>query len=578
MRKSTIATLLTMLALLSAPVWAQSTSSTLVGTVSDSTGAVVVGANVTVTNEGTGITVTVKSNESGDYIVANLPAAFYKIRVELKGFQTAEITAVRLMVASTGRANVRLQPGAVEQSINVTAAPPTLTSDTASVANIIDNHAVATLPLNGRMIDRFIQIAPGNTSDSASNPKIAGSMHWGSDFFSVDGVAYNDMGNGGGAYSYKTQLSNFPSVDTIQEFRIESNNAKAEYEGTATVSMVTKSGTNEFHGSLFAFNRNREMAAKEFFATSQPKPQFNRNEFGVTTGGRIVKNKTFFFGSYEGLRQRTAASPFLAMGTSAMRSGNFAGLSTVKDPLAGGTPFANNQIPTARLDSRVQTVLSQFVPLPNQPGNAAAGTGNNYVTSVGNVIGVNRYLAKLDHNFNERNMMTVNASYNAGTPYFVANGTPATYGNFSDGGYKDYYLAVTYNHTFSATVMNELRASYFDHRSVRIGQNTDFNPATLFPTLYSPLPVGGLPTLNVTGFQAISDTGGSQRGYGMTKQVTDNLTFVRGNHAFKTGADMGFSRAGGNPSAGASQFGTFNFNGRYSGRSLCRLPHGLPDR
>ncbi|MCX6622043.1 MAG: TonB-dependent receptor [Acidobacteria bacterium] len=562
---SRIIVVLMLATLLGGTMWGQSTGATLVGTVTDSTGAIVVGAKVTVTNEGTGISVSVTSNESGGYAVANLPAATYTVHVELKGFQTAELTSVRLMIASTGRANVRLMPGTVEQSINVTAAPPAITSDTSSVANVIDNQAIANLPLNGRMIDRFIQIAPGNTSDSASNPKIAGSMHWGSDFFTVDGIAYNDMGNGGGAYSYRTQLSNFPSVDTIQEFRIESNNAKAEFEGVAAVSMVTKSGTNDFHGSLLEFNRNRVAAAKEYFATAQPKPQFNRNEFGATLGGRIIKNKTFFFGSYEGLRQRTAATPFLAMGTSAMRSGNFAGLNTVRDPLAGGTPFANNQIPSGRLDSRVQTILSGYVPLPNQAGTAAAGTGSNYVTSVGNIFGVNRYMTKVDHNFDEKNVVTINASYNAGTPYFVANGTPATYGNFSDGGYKDYYLSLTYTHTFTPSVLNEFRTGYFDHRSVRIGQNTNFNPSTLFPTLYSPLPVGGLPTFNVTGFQAISDTGGSERGYGMTKELTDNLSFVRGNHAFKTGADMGFSRAGGNPSAGGGQFGTFNFNGRYSG-------------
>jgi hypothetical protein len=264
------------------------------------------------------------------------------------------------------------------------------------------------------------------------------------------------------------------------------------------------------------------------------------------------------------------------MGTQAMRSGNFAGLNTVKDPLAGGTPFANNQIPTSRLDSRVQTVLSQFVPLPNQPGTAAAGTGNNYVTSVGNIFGVNRYSAKIDHNLNEKNVFTVNMSYNAGSPYFVANGTPATYGNFSDGGYKDYYLAVTHTHTFTPNVLNEFRASYFDHRSIRVGQNLNFNPSTLFPTLYSPLPVGGLPTFNVTGFQAISDTGGSGRGYGMTKQLNDNLTFTRGNHAFKTGVDMAFSRAGNNPGAGATQFGTFNFNGRYSGVPYADFLMGYP--
>jgi hypothetical protein len=496
--------------------------------------------------------------------------------VEFSGFQTAAVTGVTLMMATTVRADIGLKPGTMEQQITVSAAAPAINSESASVANVVDNLAVATLPINGRMIDRFIQIAPGNTSDSASNAKLAGSLHFGSDFFTVDGIAYNDSGNGGGAYSYKTQLSNFPSVDTIQELRIESNNAKAEYEGAASVSMVTKSGSNEFHGAVFEFNRNRVAAAKEFFVTSQPKPQFNRNEFGGNFGGYIVKNKTFFFGSYEGLRQRTAIAPVLALGTQAMRNGDFTGLATIKDPLNGGTPFANNQIPTNRLDPRIQTILKGFVPLPNTAGTGAAGTGNNYATSVGNIFGVNRYSLKIDQNFDEKNTLTLSASYNSGSPYFVANGTPATYGNFSDGGYIDPFVSLAYTHTFGPNALNELRGGYFDHKSVRIGQNTNFDPSTLFPTLYKPLPFGGLPTLNVAGFQAISDTGGSERGHGMLKELTDNFTFIHGSHTFKTGFDMAYSRAGNNPSAGAAQFGTFNFAARYSGLAYADFLLGYP--
>jgi hypothetical protein len=560
----------------SAVLCGQGTRATIVGTVTDASGGVIAGAKVTISNEGTAVITTTNTNESGDYVFANLVPAQYKVQVEFAGFQTSAVSGVTLLLSSTVRTDFVLKPGAIEQQVTVTAAPPAVNSETASVANVVDTHAVATLPLNGRMIDRFIQIAPGNTSDSASNAKLGGSLHFGSDFFTVDGIAYNDPGNGGGAYSYRTQLSNFPSVDTIQEFRIESNNAKAENEGAATVSMITKSGTNEFHGSAFAFNRNRIMAAKEFFATSQPKPQFNRNEFGFTAAGPIVRNKTFFFGSYEGLTQHTAVAPFLALGTAAMRAGDFSGLAAIKDPLAGGVPFTNNLIPTGRLDPRVQKVLSGFVPLPNVAGTGPAGTGNNYVTTVGNVFGVNRYSARVDHYFNSKDMITILGAYNIGSPYFVANGTPSTYGNFSDGGYIDPFISLAYNHTFSPSTLNELRVGYFDHRSVRIGQNTDFDPSTLFPTLYKPLPVGGIPTFNVAGYQAISDTGGSERGHGMLKEVTDNFTFIRGPHTFKSGFDMGYSRAGNNPSAGGAQFGTFNFAARYSGNAYADFLLGYP--
>lgn len=533
-----------------------------------------VGAKVRVTNEGTGLAVDAATDESGGYVAASLPAATYKIRVESPGFRAAEITGVRLLVSSTLRTDVRLEPGAVEQSLTVSASAPVISSETSSIASVIDTHAVATLPVNGRTLDRFILISPGNTSDSTSNPKLAGSLHWGGNFFTIDGVAFNDIGNGGAAYSYRTSLSTTPSIDTIQEFKIEAVNAKAESEGSAAISIISKSGTNQFHGSVFEFNRNREFAAKNFFATSQPMPGFNRNEFGVTAGGPIMRNRTFFFASYEGLRQRTAGTPFLSYGTAAMRSGNFAGLASIRDPLSDA-PFPNNQIPSTRLDSRSQKLL-EFVPLPNTPGSGPAGTGNNYVTSVPNVLDVNRYSARVDHQLTGKDGLNAIISYSKGDPYFVYNGGPNTFGNFSDGGYITKSATLGYNRTISPATINEFRYAYFSHASVRVGQNLDFNPSSLFPQLYSPLPLGGLPTASITGFSGIGDSGGAARSPEIVQQLTDNLTLVRGKHTFKTGGDVGFNRVSSNPSAGPSQFGNFAFNGRYTGNAYADFLLGYP--
>lgn len=553
---------------------AQVTSGTLLGTVRDSSGAVMANARVRVTNNGTALTTETATTAEGDYIVPNLTAATYSIRVEAPGFKAAEVRQVRLLLNANLRTDFVLEPGAVEQSIEVTAAPPVVNSETSSIANVVDTHTVVTLPLNGRTLDRLIQITAGNASDSVSNPKLGGSLHWGGNFFTMDGVNFNDTGNGGAAYSFRTALSTTPSVDTIQEFKIESNNAKAEHEGSAAISMISKSGTNEFHGSLFEFNRNRELAAKNFFATGLPKPAFNRNEFGATAGGRIIRNKTFFFGSYEGLRQRTANTPFLAMPTPAMRQGDFAGLAALRDPLSD-TPFPNNRIPANRIDSRTQRLL-EFVPQPNTPGSGAAGTGLNYVATVGNIIDVNRYSLKVDHNINTRNYLTFVANYSKGSPYFVALNTPPNYGNFGDGGYITKSISGTYNSTISPTKLNELRFSYFSHGSIRIGQNTDFNPASIFPTLYQPLPIGGLPNVSIAGFASIGDSGGSPRGIQPTQQITDNFTWVKGKHTFKAGVDIGFNRVATNPGAGGSAFGQFTFNGRYSNNSYADFLLGYP--
>ena len=470
-----------------------------------------------------------------------------------------------MLLNQTLRADIHLETGAVEQSISVSATPPVVQSESSSVANNIDSRAVVTLPLNGRTLDRLILITAGNTSDSPSNPKLAGSLHWGGNFFTIDGAYFNDIGNGGAAYSYKTNLSTTPSVDTIQEFKIETNNAKAEYDGSAAISIITKSGSNQFHGSLFEFNRNKALSANAYFsnANNVPLAPFNRNEFGVTAGGPVIRNKTFFFASYEGLRQRQSTPASFSYGTAAMRQGDFSGLPQINDPLTG-QPFPNNRIPVNRLDPRSQQLL-QFVPLPNALGSGVAGTGVNYFDTVPNIVDVNRYTARGDHNFNSSNMISVMLSYSKGSPYFVYNGGPKQFGNFSDGGYITKSGAFTYNRLIGSQKNNEFRYAYFSHASIRIGQNTDFDPSSVISGLYQPLPIGGLPSISIANFSPIGDSGGSARAPQITQELTDNFTFVRNSHTFKAGIDIGFGRVSTNPSAAAPQFGTFSFQNRYSG-------------
>ena len=561
-------------ALLSVAVlsYSQSTTGTFVGTVKDATGAVVSGAKVQVKNEGTGAVLNTATSGTGEYVVASLPPAVYTIRVEMNGFRAVEAVHVQLPVNGTVRNDVQLEPGNLSQTIDVSATAPVINSESASIATVVDTHAVATLPVNGRTIDRFIVIAPGNTSDSSSNPKLGGSLHWGGNFFTIDGVAVNDTGNGGASYSYRTALTTLPSIDTIQEFKIEFNNVKAENEGSAAVSIITKSGTNQLHGSLFEFNRVAALASKDFFATGQPKPPYVRNEFGATAGGPIIRNKTFFFGSYEGLRQRSSNTASLKYATTAQRTGDFSGIATpIVDPLSG-TQFAGNVIPTSRLDGRSLELL-KFVPQPN-----VATTGNNYITTVGNIIDVNRFTTRIDHNFNPNHIIGGILTYSKGSPYFVYNGGPNQFGNFSDGGYITKSAAFNYNWTVSTRSFNELRMAYFSHASIRVGQNTDFNPQTLFPGLYGPLPLGGLPTVSFNGtYNNISDSGGSARAPEINRQITDNFSFIRGRHSFKTGFDFQNSSVSTYPSVGAAQLGTFAFTGRFSGDSFADFLLGYPN-
>jgi Carboxypeptidase regulatory-like domain/TonB dependent receptor len=549
---------------------AQNITGTIVGTVKDSSGAVMPGVTLSVNNVATNLQVAVITDAAGDFVAPTLPPGTYNLKTEASGFKVNLTEGVRLLANRTVRVDVVMEPGEITQQIEVAAAAPVVNSENATIGNVLESQIITTLPLNGRTLDRLIRISAGVTSDSASNPRVAGSSYWGGIQFNVDGVTYNDSGNGGGAYSFRNGLSTLPSIDTVSEFKIDSNNQKAEFEGSASVTIVSKTGTNDFHGSVFEFNRNKALAARNAFATALAKPPFNRNEFGFTIGGPIIRDKTFFYGSYEGLRERFSRTNTLSVGTPAMRSGDFLGLPTIIDPL-NGQAFSNNRIPAERIDPRAEALLD-FVPLPNLAGVGPAGTLSNYVVTVGNISDINRYGLRLDHKFSSKDTLWGSYNRSKGSPYFVAQNFPPTYGQWEDGGYQTESLNVTHTHVFTARTLNELRYGGFYHGSVRRGMNTDFDPQTLFPDLYGPLPLGGLPRIDITSHVQMGDYGGSERGKQFTNQIIDNLTLVRGRHTIKTGIDFANYRVSSPPGAFGlltnvaqdAGFGRFTFNGRYT--------------
>jgi hypothetical protein len=422
------------------------------------------------------------------------------------------------------------------------------------------------LPLNGRTVDRLILFTPGSTSDSASNPKLGGSLHWGGSYFTVDGGSYNDIGNGGGSYSYATNLTTMPSTELIQEMKVETNLSKAEYEGSASISILTKSGTNQFHGTVYEFNRNRFVAARDYFAKAATvaKPPFNRNEFGVLVGGPIWKDRTFFFGAAEYLMQRTSSTYTMSVATDAMRAGDFTGLGTIKDPYTG-LAYPNNKLPS--IDSRAVALL-QYYPHANQAGTGPAGTVNNLVQSIGTKYDVKRYNLKFDHQLTKTNQLTVGGNFSQGNPYFVALGTPANYGNFGNAGYFTQSAFVRDTATIRQSMVNEARYGYFSHRSVRVGQNTNLDPSTIFPGLYGPFAIGGLPTVNINGYTKLGDYGGSGYGGGTMQQISDNFTYQHGRHTIKVGALANLIAVFAKSGTNSNVLGTFNIDGRYTGNAF----------
>src|SRR5216684_4398876 len=300
--------------LLSLPAFGQSTGGRIIGRVSDSTGAVITGANVTLVNEGTGVSRQTKTDQSGDYAFVEAAPGNYRVEYVLQGFKKDIRTNVTLDVNHVLTLNATMQPGATQETVEVTSEAPLVDTTSTQLGTVVNDRAINQLPLNARDTYQFLQLQPGVTSTVGSgNSIVYGSDKAGS--VSVNGgrgSAKNFSVNGGDANDQFVNLPTVqPSPDSIAEFRVLTNTFDAEYgrNSGSVVNVVTKSGTNNYHGNVYEFFRNTVLNANAYCfpaiqGISCDKPQFNQNQFGGTFGGPIKKDRTFFFGSYEGRRIR----------------------------------------------------------------------------------------------------------------------------------------------------------------------------------------------------------------------------------------------------------------------------------
>src|SRR6202158_622488 len=295
------------------PLLYSQANGSLSGTVTDKTGSVVAGATVKITSQGTGVTREVNTDGSGHYIAPFLPVAIYTIRVESQGFQTTEQKDLRLQVDEQREVDFSLNPASVSQTVEVSASEVAVETTNPTLGQVITAEQVADLPLNGRDFVQLATLTPGTTQETNPNSffnngassevstrgtyslSVGGSRAQETDWL-YDGVDNNELTAGG--------IAILPSIDAIQEFKVLTYNYSAEYGTRAgpTVLVVTKSGSNKLHGSLYEYLRNTEFDAKSYFAAF--KEQFNLNQFGGSLGGTIQKDKTFFFIDYQGKRTR----------------------------------------------------------------------------------------------------------------------------------------------------------------------------------------------------------------------------------------------------------------------------------
>jgi len=508
---------------------AQSTTAVLRGTISDSSGAVVQGARISATNTDTNLTGSVVSDDSGNYTISGLPPGMYRIEASFGQLQKQVRSGVRLQVNESRRIDLILQVGPAEQSVEVTAAAPLLQTDDSSVGKVIGENDIRDLPLNGRTYESLVQLAPtvvlpapGSHLSSRGGFNVSGMDEHSNSFF-LDGVDNVDP-----------VIRNFsfrPSLDLIQEFKIETSGHKAEFGRNAggVINVVTKSGTNVMHGSLWEFFRNDNLDARNFFALSDAaKPPLIRNQFGAALGGPLRKGKTFFFGSYEGLRFKAGSVRRATVPTAAMRRGDLSEYGVAIHDLNGNL-FDNGIIPDSRIDPLAREVIQAF-PLPNRPG-----LKGNRVETANRIENGNDFSLRIDHSLTDQT--NIMGRFSSGItrildPFRSETGIStnlAGFGQTADRLRTNFVLGVTTR--IGGNLVNEFRAGYDRFNQPLI----PLNPGTPGQVPFMSLEKAFL-TFVISSFDPLGSGQEFRREVNVYNYL-DSVSFSLGSHQVKTGVD-----------------------------------------
>ncbi len=543
-RRSVVLAVLLML-LVCVPLFGSGPTGTITGTVTDPSGAVVLKAHVRVRNEETNITREADTNEDGDYTVALLPPGRYQVSVESRGFRRSVLPGVSVNVDQTVRADFALQVGAISEEVTITDTPPIVQTDTSTLGQVINNRLAHDLPLNERNFLSFALLVPGSQmpAEGSQNSTQGGAINVNgareqSNNFLLEGVDNNDP--------YINQYVALPSIDAIQEFKVQSGNYSAEFGrgGGAQVNMILKSGTNQFHGSLFEFFRNRTLDAKNYFdlpgctAGSAPGtcgdiPRFDRNQFGGTLGGPLRKNKTFFFIAYEGLRLRQATTRQATVPSPAQWQ-MAAGLAQML--------FGCPENPACQIGQNVAALYP--------PANVGADPANSnlYLSAPTIRNSVNLISVKLDEQASQGDTISLHyslADENRFNPFDPVNSFTALpgYGSFTHNHGQN--AGLNWMHVFRPSLINELRLGFVRMRTAVLQENhgTDIAARLGFPDV-STNPVDlGAPNINLIGFDGIgAPINYPQDRHDTTLQVADNLAWTVGRNQFKIGGDFRYVR------------------------------------
>ena len=580
------------LALFSAISFAQNPTAAITGQVKDSTGAGVSGARVTARNLDTNTERSVVTGESADYTISLLLIGRYEVRVEKEGFKKDIQTGFVLQVDQRARIDFSLQLGQVSETVEVSASAPLLNSETASVGTVIDNRKVVEMPLNSREFYALALLVPGVAPPAQGSLlsfrggfNVAGASELNNNF-TLNGLDNNNQLLSAPAYR--------PSIDAIQEFKILTGTYSAEYgrNSGGQVIITTKSGTNQFHGNAFEFLRNQVLDARNFFAPpNTPTPGFKRNQFGGTFGGPILRNKTFFFASYEGLRLREQVAQLATVPTSEMLRGDFRSLLSLPTPVRvlnpiTGQPFRTANVIDPELINPIGRALANFYPAPTTATPNGRLPANNFNFQASQQDTVDQGSLKLDHTFSPKDSIT--GSYNdfdnrTFDPFNIVCGSRVIPGFGCAVKLKARLAGLTQTHILTPNLINEFRVSYSQFWNPREGEDSgiDFNKQYNIQgaTFQSSPPTPGVPQTAVNGFATLgAPTNFPQIRIDHTYQLANNLSFTRGKHSLKFGGD--FRRFSTNGVTIGNGRGSYTFNAQTtaatSGYSMADLLLGLP--
>ena len=561
-------------------------SAGITGRVTDRTGAVVPGTSITVISAATGAERKVVTNEDGYYTVPLLLPGEYRVAVEHDGFKPIARSGIILEVDQRAELDFTLEVGVVSERVEVTAAATQLNTVEGSQGQVIENRRIVELPLNGRTYDDLALLSAG-TVQPLPGARFAGFSSGGmrntQNSFLLDGVDNNPVELAGA--QRRSEMVQ-PSIDAIQEFKVQTNAYAAEYGRAmgAVVNLTTKSGTNNFHGAVFEFLRNEKFDAKNFFDPPGPKPPFKRNQYGFAVGGPVLipkiingKNKVFFFTDYEGTKIRQTSTNTSTVPTLSMRTGDFSDLLkqrnlAIIDPTTGA-PFPGNLIREDRID-RVARTLINLYPAPQIPA-----VGSNFV-----------YLSPAPQNwskFDIRSDVNLGAKDNAfwriskqdnSTPASLTLPPPAYGGGALDQSVQGINTGATWNHLWKQNVIMSVRGAwnygFFDRGNPAQTGGALLNRQYGIQGGNDTIP-GGFSQFNITGYQALGiGANNPVHRDSQNRQLAGDAVWTHGTHTFKFGTSI--LRSQNNIFNIRNEvIGPFQFNGRYTGDGMADFLLGM---